>query len=290
MSGVHKNGEGSRPQEAETRTHGALLAGATEAPKSRRRVPGWLTDAVARGFAPAPEKRWPTLAALLAALERGLGRRRRVFLGLAGFVVALTVGGALVVLQPQRSEPCPSPGGLALSQSARTRIELAFRATGATGAEETLARVLPPLEAYVAGWRLRMLESCRATHVNHTQSLELLDRRAACLASRRVHAAGVLETFASADRRIVANAVSVVDGLPALEACDRGDVLLARPPPPAGQGDVVAAIETMLVKGRDLRQRGRFVDALHIFESAASDARKLARNVSTSLRRRRALV
>lgn len=168
---------------------------------------------------------------------------------------------------------------LEASPSARARgraLSWRFGATGATGAEETLARVLPPLEAYVAGWRLRMLESCRATHVNHTQSLELARRRAACLASRRVHAAGVLETFASADCRIVANAVSVVDGLPALEACDRGDVLLARPPPPAGQGDVVAAIETMLVKGRDLRQRGRFVDALHIFESAASDARKLA--------------
>jgi hypothetical protein len=266
---------GQRPQEAETRTQGAL-ASATEAPKSRRRVPGWLTDAVARGFAPAPEKRWPTLAAMLDRLERGLARRRR---GLAAAGAACVGVAALTIFMAKRSgaqNPCPPPDELEFGVEHRAEIERAFRATGAAGVEDVLGRVIPPLSDYVASWRARMVQSCRATHVSRTQSAELLDRRTMCLASRRAHVTGLLDTFTRADRRVVANAVGAVDALPSLGPCDRTDSLRAQPPRSRGVEVAVEGIEASLAKGRDLRQRGRFREALGVFESATAAARAVA--------------
>lgn len=263
---------GQRPQEAETRTQGALLATASAAPKARRRIPGWLTTAVARGFAPTADKRWPTLGALLEVLERGLRRRRNAIL--AGSVVGLAAAAAATILitRPAAGDPCPAPAGVDWAAS-RARIERAFRATGAPFAESTLARVLPPLESYTSTWRTRMIESCRATRVAHTQSPELHARRSLCFDARRSYVAGLIETFATADRVVVAGADQSVAALPNLEECDRSDELLARPLAPPDQHDAVEAIRAQLATGRDLHRRGRYADALPLFEAATDAAR-----------------
>jgi tetratricopeptide (TPR) repeat protein len=265
---------GQRPQEAETRTQGVLLAGATAAPKSRRRVPGWLTDAVARGFAPAPEKRWPTLAALLDQLERGLRRRRRVVAFSAGVAVAAVVVVGLMRVRHAAPDPCPAPAGVEWGGEARAKVERAFAATGVAFAREVSMRVLPSLDAYDTAWRGRMIASCRATHVEHTQSLALLDRRGECLRERRAHMAALVDTFHFADRAVVAGAVAAVAALPSIEACDRGDSLLSRPAPPQGRGKDVEKVQAELGQARDLWQRGRFRDALHAVEASVASARR----------------
>ena len=60
---------------------GAIIAniqsGAIIPPRSDREAPRWLREVVARGLAKNPKERWPSMAALIAALESDPARKRR---------------------------------------------------------------------------------------------------------------------------------------------------------------------------------------------------------------------
>ena len=240
---------GQRPQEAETRTQGALLERSPAAPKSRRRVPSWLTDAVARGFAPTPEKRWPTLAALLERLERGMARRRRVVFGVASVTAVAVVAG---VFWAARREPegCPDPRervAAAWSERVKAEVTAAFTDTGLPYARATLERIVPTLDRYAADWRLKQLAYCRAARIEKRESSQLFDQRMACLerglAAVRGRAAGFLE----APRATIAVATAAVASLPALADCDDTASLTAFPLPASGDlRERVATIEREL--------------------------------------------
>ena len=89
---------GERPFVGETliALAAAVAAGQRRPPPAGRRVPGWLRRIIERGLAPQPEQRWPTMASLLAALERGSTRSRLrsaalVLAGVLGLVAVLGV-------------------------------------------------------------------------------------------------------------------------------------------------------------------------------------------------------
>ncbi len=274
---------GQRPQEAETRTQGALLAGATAAPKSRRRVPGWLTEAIARGFAPAPEKRWPTLAALLDRLERGLGRRRRYFViaAAAGAVAAIVLGLLLKHdAAPARSiDPCPPPRtqlDVVWGAAQRQAVIDAFNRVDAKFEPEVLDRILPRLDSYVEAWASAARNNCRATHVEHRQSDVAQDARTACLDARLRDFGGLVEVFRQADRPTVKRAIELVDALPGLEPCD--DAVAA------AAAEALPADPALRARGRTLRERMTLArvaarrldkDALERARQNASDAEAL---------------
>jgi tetratricopeptide (TPR) repeat protein len=94
---------GVRPFRATTPKIEALIdeirAGRIAKPTATRGVPRWLHAAIVRGLAFDPDRRWPSMLALIGRLERGVRRRRigisLVFLGLA---IVIAVG-----LNSQRS-------------------------------------------------------------------------------------------------------------------------------------------------------------------------------------------
>ncbi len=224
---------GQRPQEAETRTQGALLERSSAAPKSRRRVPGWLTDAVARGFAPAPEKRWPTLAALLERLERGLGRRRRVAVGVT-FAMVLAAVVAAVTVARHAEEACPDPQPrIARAWGVRVRSEViaAFAGTQVPFARDTLERILPVLDDYAAGLRARQRDYCRAARVERRESMQLMDQRMTCLERRLAALQGRADAFRADPHAALPEAVAATSSLPALSDCDDREAMLAYPLP-----------------------------------------------------------
>ena len=69
-------------------------------------VPRWLLRSITRGLQGSPRDRWPTMAALVAAIERRLGRRR---LALVGSVVAIAAVAATSIVIARRSTPAPPP-------------------------------------------------------------------------------------------------------------------------------------------------------------------------------------
>ncbi|MCY1005253.1 serine/threonine-protein kinase [Nannocystis pusilla] len=70
----------------------AVLAGRRRPLAGARSGPRWLLRVLDRALALAPARRYPSMPALLAELERGLSRRRRV--GLTFGALALGIGGA----------------------------------------------------------------------------------------------------------------------------------------------------------------------------------------------------
>src|SRR5262249_55521474 len=95
---------GARPFQGDTRDElrEAVLAG-----RRRGSPPGRVAALLARGLATDPAKRWPTLAALLDALDRA--RARRIMPWLAGGGVLVAGGVAVVALSQPAADPCPPP-------------------------------------------------------------------------------------------------------------------------------------------------------------------------------------
>jgi tetratricopeptide (TPR) repeat protein/predicted Ser/Thr protein kinase len=85
---------GIRPFRAANGRPDALIdeirAGRIAKPPHTRGVPGWLHAVIARGLAFQPAERWPSMAAVADAIERGLRRRTR------GRVLAAVLAGAVV--------------------------------------------------------------------------------------------------------------------------------------------------------------------------------------------------
>ncbi|MBL9107296.1 MAG: protein kinase [Myxococcales bacterium] len=83
----------------------ATLAGEVR-PPAHARVPAWLREVVLRGLQAAPERRWPAMEPLLAALAADPeARRRRLLrrLGLALTIAAITLVATLLALQLRRA-------------------------------------------------------------------------------------------------------------------------------------------------------------------------------------------
>ncbi|MCB9567144.1 MAG: serine/threonine protein kinase [Myxococcales bacterium] len=77
-----------------------------EAP--RRGVPRWLVRALSRGLQAEPDARWPSMEALLGALEGGLQRRRSAWVAALALPPLALVG--LLALRGDEGERCGRPG------------------------------------------------------------------------------------------------------------------------------------------------------------------------------------
>ncbi|HSS01971.1 MAG TPA: serine/threonine-protein kinase [Kofleriaceae bacterium] len=216
-------------------------------PPASTQVPRAVARILLRGLQPDPEKRWPSMAALVGALERATSSRR-VAIAVAGVAAAVL---AVAVFVAGRSSAAPACGGAgapvdALWAPAVERdIARVFAASGAPFAGDAVAA----LGRSVAGWRGRWqriaVESCEATRVG-TQSAVALDLRTACLMRARDQVRTALAAIAGAERperKLVETAAT--RALPDLDACSDVAALAGAAAPPR---DPVArlAIEAQL--------------------------------------------
>src|SRR5205823_7960213 len=93
---------GCRPFDG--RTLAELRAAIERRPAPVARLPTYLQRVLDRGLSTDPERRFPTMSALLDALARDPALRRRRIAGILG-LVALTAGAALAI--PRAHEACP---------------------------------------------------------------------------------------------------------------------------------------------------------------------------------------
>jgi tetratricopeptide (TPR) repeat protein/predicted Ser/Thr protein kinase len=204
-------------------------------PPPSRQVPRYCVDAVQRGLAADPNQRHASMDVLLDALRIDPGARRRRALWIVGGAGALVATTAIVASAAVgRLEHC---GGevTALDGSwddgRRARAADAFSASAAHGAE-TWIRVEARLDRWSDEWRAMHREACEATHVHENQSVELLDRRMACLDRARERVRALVDRFVIADRRTVDEAVDAAAALPDVERCGALAALQAEHPPP----------------------------------------------------------
>ncbi len=208
-----------------------VLAGAVQPPPAKHDVPAWLRRVLLRGLSVAPDVRWPSMAALLEALENDPARPRRRWGAAAGLTLLVVAAIATLVHGPRRSEslcrggaarlagvwePRTTPGA---SGPRRAALGAAFLRAGGPSASETWRRVEVLLDRYASAWLGMYRDACEATQVRAEQSPETLDLRMTCLDERRTTLAALTDVLANADGVAVTKAVDAANALPSLDRC-----------------------------------------------------------------------
>ncbi|MCA9656305.1 MAG: serine/threonine protein kinase, partial [Myxococcales bacterium] len=175
---------------AEALLHAKLHRRITYGPRGAGAAPRWLRTLVRRGLAPDPEQRWPSMDALIAALERG-GRPavpRWVVAGLGAGVLALgwIEAGAEATdcsaLAHRSLDPRWNP-------TARQQIEDRLADRPGLGPD-----VVARLDAYAQGWLTARVDAC-ATGVDAPR----LEPRLACLDDRLAELQASIDDLREAD-------------------------------------------------------------------------------------------
>ena len=242
-------------------------------------VPGRIYRVLARGLAEARDQRFPSMAALLEALERDPAAARWRWLA-RGAAVAVAGAAVLGVAHARHHERLVCQGADqqlagAWDPARRAAVATSFQATGAPYAADALAGVDRALDAYAGAWVAMRTDACQATRVRGEQSEELMDLRMACLDRRLVELRAQTALFAHADTEIVEHAVAAAQALPPLAACaDRAALEAPVPLPvdPAARAKI-AAVRAKVADARAQFDAGKYKDALATATAAAAAAR-----------------
>ncbi|MCE9571565.1 MAG: tetratricopeptide repeat protein, partial [Deltaproteobacteria bacterium] len=235
-----------------------------------------------RGLARAPDARWPSMAALLAALasDPAVARRRRRWF--AGGLAATAAGGlAIVALARGGGEPDTfCRGGLerlaGTWDPARARVlRDTFVATGRGYAADTAARVTARLDAFAATWADARTEACVATRVRGEQSEAMLELRMQCLDRERVALGALVDVMTvRPDVDVLDHAVDATLALPPVAACADTAALQIAIPLPADPRNraAIKQVRALLARASALDDVGKFPEGLAIVEATAAAA------------------
>jgi tetratricopeptide (TPR) repeat protein/predicted Ser/Thr protein kinase len=221
---------GERPFAGETALALQLrvLEGKLRPVPASSRVPSWLRRILLRGISISPDARFPSLDALLEALSNDPAKRARkwIFVGTT-IALVLTAVGVTRTLASNERTMC-SKGGAHFAgiwdvgpdaSDRKGLIHRAFASSGRSYAETAFARVAHLLDQYVKRWTGMYTDACEATNVRGEQSQEVLDLRMSCLRDRLESFRALSDVFASADAKVVENAVPAAAALPSLDTC-----------------------------------------------------------------------
>jgi eukaryotic-like serine/threonine-protein kinase len=222
-----------------------------------RVIPGWLQRVLERGLEIDPARRWPSMTALGAELDR---ERTRWRAGVGGAAAIVVVAGALAWAN-RAPAPCVDAGEPLASEwatSGRAALEHGFAAIDSSFARETWTRIAPSLDDWTQRWIDGRIDACAATELRREQSPAVMDLRMACLARARQSLDAATELLASPDADTLAHADEIVASLAELDRCADVDALLAEvPPPPEREREAVAAARAALAQLVAQRASGR---------------------------------
>ncbi|MCL4223056.1 MAG: serine/threonine-protein kinase [Myxococcales bacterium] len=258
----------------------AKRAGRLEAPA--RRPPGWTLAILRRTLAPRPEARYPAMTDVIAALERGLRRRRDGIVAasaIAAVAATATLTFAATAGAPATGPSCPRARDAVAAvwnADARGQVAAAFAASGRPHAPATRDRVLAALDEHAARLGGARVAACEATHVRGEQSPEALDRRVACL-DRRTATLGALVGVLGGrlDDVAVDAAYEAVLALPDPDGCAAAAASTVEPPAPAIAA-AVAAARDQAARAHALLSAGQLDAAAAAAEPLVVSARQLA--------------
>ncbi len=193
-------------------------------------IPLAIRRALSIGLALGPHQRHPSVAALARALRRSLGqRRRRIATGLGALALGIAAGlGGL--LHRALTPPVPAPAAQrdpcadvaraiesAWDPERRDALSTTLQTTDIPFAAVLAAETTARLDAFASTWAQTRYEVCRATHVEHVQSMGLLDRRMQCLDEQQLHLRTLVDELLAITP---ARARRTIDGIAALPSPD----------------------------------------------------------------------
>jgi tetratricopeptide (TPR) repeat protein len=195
----------------------AVTHGERRPPPPGSRAPAWLRRALDRGLCREPAERWPTMAALLAALRDDPTRRRRWALAGASLALVGALGlGGWRVDRGQRIAACEAQAATIAEvwdAPARASIVAGMRASGVPFAGRSAALTTTRLDALAGEWSTARREGCVAATVDGTMSAELEQRSEACLDELRAEIGALVEVLQKPDLHLVAAITEVTANL-----------------------------------------------------------------------------
>jgi tetratricopeptide (TPR) repeat protein len=237
---------GERPFEGSsmsTLTSNVVHGNVREAPAGSK-VPIWVRKVLLKGLQPRARDRWPSMEALIEALDKDPNIQRKKW-GAAALGVAVVGGIAFGGwrLIADKSQVC-SGGPLKLAgiwdlqkpgepEPARhAQIRKAFMATGKSYAPDVYATVSHALTTYAVNWANMHKDACEATEIRREQSAEVLDLRMTCLQERLGGLRALTDVLSDATGAVVENSVAAANSLGSLDRCADIPLLRAvvRPP------------------------------------------------------------
>jgi tetratricopeptide (TPR) repeat protein len=227
---------GERPYAGSTigEIYDAITSGQIPSAPARSMVPTWLRNVLLRALAAKPDRRYPTLTAMLAELRRDPSSRRRLVAGI-GAATALLGAGIFTVATHRAADPCAhagdqidAVGGAGRGNSIRAKLLATNRPYAASTADTVIER----FGAYASRWRLERRETCAATRRRGERSETLLDRRMICLDRLLGELGARVNALDGTGEAPIDKAVELTLRLPSLDACADEKALLAAIPPP----------------------------------------------------------
>jgi eukaryotic-like serine/threonine-protein kinase len=259
----------ARPSLTEARE--ATLAGVPPDPPRGGDVPAWLRRVIVRGLAVKPDDRWPSMAALLSALEHDPeARRRRLFTVAAALVAvaALALGGwSVAARRARRCEEAAAAVDTVFRPELAAAIERQFAASKLPFAAPTFRLVNDALSDYARSWSQARRDLCFAEERGQIAPA-VATARSECLDEGLAQLRTLVEVMRSADGRIVERAVPAVQSLPPSRLCsDRTES--ARP----GAADRYASVRKQLAAARALEAAARYKESGELVRRAREQAR-----------------
>jgi tetratricopeptide (TPR) repeat protein len=193
--------------------------------------PAWLRAVITRGLSVDPEKRWPSMDQLIAALAREpIGRSKRLISAVAVLAVVSGIV-ALATRQIERSLAICQGGAARMSavwelpdnvagpSTRRESVRAAILRSGVAGALKIWDSVAVLFDRQSARWLAAYKDACVSTHVRKEQSEEILDLRMECLTENLDSMRAFTEILTHGSKGVIENSVKVASSLDDLERC-----------------------------------------------------------------------
>ena len=237
-----------------------------EAPKPRQGAPTWLRGVIARGLSRDRDDRFPSMEALLGAIDRRRTRvRQRTAVVAVGVALAslslsawrLAAAGRVSCAPPTDRLAAVWPAGDETSPR-RQAVHRALGAGGRPSGETTWQLVAKAIDDYTTQWSAAYVQTCEATHVRGEQSGEVLDLRMACLSEKLDGVRALTDALARVDRQALPPlAIGAAQDLAPLSQCaDAATLRSAIPPPHAKAAEAVATLRRSLRDATALEEVG----------------------------------
>jgi tRNA A-37 threonylcarbamoyl transferase component Bud32/tetratricopeptide (TPR) repeat protein len=201
-----------------------VRTGTLRARPTRRSVPGWVIGALERGLSTDPEARWPTMAALLAALRDDPRPRRRRALLFATLALLGVAAAGVYIQREHRREAlighCEREAALIdESWNADSRARMRSELLRAQAPESVVNRLEADTDTWAQHWRSLRRDVCLDARVHERFSAQLEARASVCLEIRRQSLPMMIDALPGADRDSAWRFVAELMKLPVLDTC-----------------------------------------------------------------------
>ncbi|MEM6993875.1 MAG: serine/threonine-protein kinase [Myxococcota bacterium] len=229
-------------------------------------APTWLTDALRRGLAEAPQDRWPSVRALLAEVERHRRpRRSRALLTVAALAPLAAIGWVATQQDHEVAPWCetgPNPLDAVYNDGVVEGLAAGWAAIEQPGADRAWSDLHEQLEAYANEWRTSYATTCAAAADD-----ALARATMACLRRRAASLGAALQPLREPTPTVVFDAHGVVASLPRLDAC-RDPARVA-----SGQHEYPSDVAGLIDRSHGLLAAGSAPEAVRVAKEAVHEAR-----------------